>query len=186
MMLLKNCVWQISAKVNNNDTSGFALKTKYDTDKSELKNKIPDISGLVKKTEYNAKITEIENKIPGICALATTSVLTAVENKIPNISSLVKKTDYNTNIIEIEKKLTDHNHDKYVTNPEFDKLLAEVFDARLARQILMINWKVSIKKLTQIKQNIDSLKMNWKNYKHLIQFILEEKVILKKMVHKII
>ena len=30
------------------------------------------------------------------------------------------------------------------------------------------------------------LKMNLKSYKHLIQFILEAKVILKKMAHKII
>ena len=29
----------------------------------------------------------------------------------------------------------------------------------------MTNWKVSTKKLTQIKQNIYLLKMNWKNYK---------------------
>ena len=37
------------------------------------------------------------------------------------ISGLAKKTDYNTKISEIEKKLTDHNHDKYITNPEFNK-----------------------------------------------------------------
>ena len=37
------------SKLHNTDTSGFVLKTKYDTDKSELKNKIPDTSGLVKK-----------------------------------------------------------------------------------------------------------------------------------------
>ena len=42
-------------KVNNIDTSGFVLKTKYETDKIELENKIPDTSGLVKKLDYNAK-----------------------------------------------------------------------------------------------------------------------------------
>ena len=57
---------KLVAKVNSIDTSGFVLKTKYDTDKSELENKIPDTSGLVKKTNYNAKITEIEGKIPDI------------------------------------------------------------------------------------------------------------------------
>ena len=51
--------------------------------------------------------------------LATTSVLTAGENKIPNINSL------------IEKKLTDHNHDKYITTPDFNTLAADVFNARL-------------------------------------------------------
>ena len=58
-------------KVNNIDTSEFVLKSKYDTDKSELEKKIPDTSGLVKNTDYNAKITEIENKIPSIGGLAT-------------------------------------------------------------------------------------------------------------------
>ena len=47
--------------VNNIDTSRFNLKTKYGTDKSELKNKILDTTWLVKKTDYNAKITEIEH-----------------------------------------------------------------------------------------------------------------------------
>ena len=35
-------------KVNNIDTSGFLLKTKYDADKLELEKKIPDISNLIK------------------------------------------------------------------------------------------------------------------------------------------
>ena len=82
---------KLVAKVNSIDTSGFVLKTKYDTDKSELENKIPDTSGLVKKTDYNAKITEIEGKIPSISGLATNPALTTVKNEIPDISSLVKK-----------------------------------------------------------------------------------------------
>ena len=80
---------KLVAKVNNIGTSGFVLKTKYDTDKTELENKTPDTSGLVKKAYYNATITKIEGKIPSISGLATTSALTAVENKIPGISSLV-------------------------------------------------------------------------------------------------
>ena len=40
---------KLVAKVDNVDTSGFVLKTNYDTDKSELENKIPDTNGLVKK-----------------------------------------------------------------------------------------------------------------------------------------
>ena len=35
---------KLVAEVNNIDTSGFVLKTKYDTDKSELENRIPDTS----------------------------------------------------------------------------------------------------------------------------------------------
>ena len=50
---------KLVTKVNNINTSEFVLKTKYDADKSELENKIPDTSGLVnKKTDYNTKITE--------------------------------------------------------------------------------------------------------------------------------
>ena len=81
---------KLVAKVNNIGTSGFVLKTKYDTDKSDLEKKSLDTSGLVKKTD-NAKITEIENKITSISRVATNFVLTALENEIPNISSLVKK-----------------------------------------------------------------------------------------------
>ena len=47
---------KLVTKVNNIDTSGFVLKTKYSTDKLELENKIPDTSNLVKKTDYNTKI----------------------------------------------------------------------------------------------------------------------------------
>ena len=66
--------------------------------------------------------------------LATTTVLTAVENKMPNISNLFKRTDYNTKISEIENKFTtDHDHDKYITTQEFNKLTAEDFTARLAQ-----------------------------------------------------
>ena len=56
----------------------FVFKTKYDTDKTELENKIPYTSSFVKKTDYNAKITEIESKIPSISGLATNAALTAV------------------------------------------------------------------------------------------------------------
>ena len=62
------------AKVDNTDTSDFVLKTKYNTDKTELEKKIPEVSNLVKKT----KPTELENKISDINNLATKTALTAV------------------------------------------------------------------------------------------------------------
>ena len=40
---------KLVAKVNSIDTSRFVLKTKYDTDKLEIENKIPNTSDLVKK-----------------------------------------------------------------------------------------------------------------------------------------
>ena len=69
---------KLVAKVNSINTSGTVLKTKYDTHKSELENKIPDTSGFVKKTDYNIKITEIEGKIPDVSNLARKTVITTV------------------------------------------------------------------------------------------------------------
>ena len=111
--------------LNDIDTSRFVLKTKYDRDKSELENKVPDTSGLVEKTGYNTKIAKIGGKIPDISNLATKTPLTIVENKIPSVSnlatkkaltnvenkildvnSLVKKTNYNTKVVEIDTKLS--------------------------------------------------------------------------------
>ena len=126
---------ELVAKVNNIKTSGFVLKTEYDTDKPELENKTPDTTGLVKKTDYNTRIAEIEGKIPDVINLATKTVLNTVENKIPSVSSLAQKLD--TKITEIEKKLTDHNQDKYITIPEFNTLAADGFNARLVRANLV-------------------------------------------------
>ena len=46
---------KLVAKVNNIDISGFVLKTKYQTDETELEKKIPDVTDLVNKT----KLTEL-------------------------------------------------------------------------------------------------------------------------------
>ena len=48
---------------------------------------------------------------------------------MPAIYSKNKK-DYDTKISEIEKKVTNHNHDKYITTPEFNRLTTEDFAAR--------------------------------------------------------
>ena len=61
--------------------------------------------------------------------------MTTVENKIPSVSGLVKKKD--TKISEIKKKVSDQNHDKYITTPEFNTLAARVFNARLAQTDLV-------------------------------------------------
>ena len=126
--VVKKAVYdKLVAKVNNIDASGFVLKTKYETDKTELEKKIPDVSNIVKKTE----ITELVNEIPDVSSLATKTALTVVENKISDVSSPVKKT--NTKITEIENKLNNHNHDKYITTPEFNTLAPNIFNARLAQ-----------------------------------------------------
>ena len=124
---------KLVAKVDNIDTSDFVLKTKYQTDKTELEKKIPDVTDFVKE----AKLTELENKIPNVSSLATKTALTAVENKLPDVSSLVKKTHYDTKISEPENELTGHNDDKYITTPEFNTLAADVFNARLTQANLI-------------------------------------------------
>ena len=62
---------KLAAKVNNIDISDFVLKTKYQTDKTELENKISDVTDLVKKT----KLTESENKIQDVSRLAIKMLL---------------------------------------------------------------------------------------------------------------
>ena len=69
---------KLTAKVNNIDTNDFFLKTKYQTNKTELEKKIPYLTDFVKKV----KLTELENKIPDVSNLAVKTALTAVENKI--------------------------------------------------------------------------------------------------------
>ena len=154
--VVKKVVYEkLAAKVNNIDTSDFVLKTKYQTDKTELEKKIPDVTDFVKKT----KLTELENKIPDISNLATKTALTTVENKIPDVSSLVKKTDFNTKMTEIGKKLTGYNHDKYIKT-----LAADVFNARLTQENVVTKTdQVLIIKLQQIKQKTSLLKMNLKS-----------------------
>ena len=94
-----------------------------------------------------------------VSSSATKTALTAAENKIPSVSSLVKKTDYDTKISDLEKKLTDHNHDKYITTPEFDTLAASVFKARLAQENLITKTDFDVK-LSSLYRKITSNKKN--------------------------
>ena len=117
--------------------------------------------------------------------------MTAVEDKIPDVSGFFKKTDYSTKIIEIERKVSDHNHDKYITTPEFNEFTAKIFAAKLAQGNLVTKTDFDTK-LINFSKKINSkkakhllLKMNWRSYTDLIQAILEAKIILKMMAHKI-
>ena len=49
MLLKKTTYDELVAKVDDIDTGHFVLKTKYNTDKSELENKIPNVTDFVKK-----------------------------------------------------------------------------------------------------------------------------------------
>ena len=94
------------------------LKTKNNTDKTKLENKIPDVSDYGTEVQLNAVKNEIprssdlvtkndlitiENKIPNTSNIASKSDLTAVENKTPDISNLATKTA----LTGIENKIPD-------------------------------------------------------------------------------
>ena len=135
-VVVKKTVYdKLVSKVNNTDTSDFALKTNYQREKTKLEKKIPQVTDFVKKT----KLTKLENKNPNISNLAIKTALTIAQNKILDDSNLVKKTDYNTKITELENKLNNHNHDEYIKNLEFNTLAADVINARLAQANLITN-----------------------------------------------
>ena len=51
--VIKKAVYdKLVAKVNNIDTSDFVLKTKCNTDKTELEKKIPDVTDFVKEEKF--------------------------------------------------------------------------------------------------------------------------------------
>ena len=59
---------ELVKNVNTINTSGFALKTQYNTDKFGLE-KTLTLLGLFKKIDYNDSITEIDGKISSNTAL---------------------------------------------------------------------------------------------------------------------
>ena len=91
------------------------------------------IANLATNTTVNVKTNVVKNEIHSITNLAATTAFTAVENKMPNVNNLVK-SDWSTKFNKIEDKFTtDHNHDKYITTQEFNKLISENFTVRLAQ-----------------------------------------------------
>ena len=188
---------KLAAKVNNIDTSSFVLKTKYQTNKTELQKKIRDLADFVKET----KLTKLETKIPDVSSLATKSTLTVQENKTRSVSSLVKKIDYDTKITEIGKKLADHNHDKYITTPGFNTLAADVFNARLAQASLItkadfdaklssLNKKITSNKTKHllVESELKTLKRNSQKNRSWVffLFLLQLLKLMMEMVFKLI
>ena len=72
---------------------------------------------------------------------------------------LLKKTDYNIKITDIENKINNYNHDKYITTPEFNKLAADVFKARLAQANLIAKTDFDAK-LSNLNRKINKNKTN--------------------------
>ena len=93
-----------------------------------LLTKITDASDLVTTTTLNTKLVKL---------------------RIPDTSSLVNTTILNTKTSEVEKKIP--NHDKYITTPEFNKLTAESFPARI-KQAGLVNKAVFDNKLASFNK----------------------------------
>ena len=53
-------------------------------------------------------------------------------------------------LLKLEKRLTDHNHNKYITTPEFNTSAAVAFDATLAQANLMIKTDFDAKLRSQV------------------------------------
>ena len=72
-------------------------------------------------------------------------------------------------LLKLKKKLTDHNHDKYITTPQFNTLAVDVFNARLAQANLITKAAFDAKllslnrKIIANKTKLCLLKMNLKN-----------------------
>ena len=122
---------KLVAKVNNIDTTAFVLKTKYDTDKSDLKEeisdvekKIPNTSALVRNTDLSAKVSEIESEIPSISGLVTSAALTAVQNKIHDVSKYITTANYK----KFTKDIVDNSikNKNLVTKTDFDAKLQNI------------------------------------------------------------
>ena len=100
-------------------------KDVYNAKIKNIEDKIPGITNLATNATLNAKINEIKNEISSITNLDTTAVLNAkineVKNKIPNIIDLATPTVPTA----VENKIPGHS--KYITTPEFIKLIAENF-----------------------------------------------------------
>ena len=80
---------------------------------------------------------------------------------------LLKKTNYNTKVRTFEKKINYHDHDTYITTPEFtaENFVAKLTQINLTSKIDIANFVKNAgfqDKLKNIKQNIYLLKMNLK------------------------
>ena len=133
-MLLKKAVYdKLVAKLNNIDTNNFVLKTKYETDKSELKNKIPAVSNLVKKTDFNTKITEIEKKLTDhnhdqyIDTQEFDKLAADVFNVRIAQTNLITKTNVDAKFSSLYRKITSNKTKHLLVENELNKV--KTFDS---------------------------------------------------------
>ena len=104
----------------------------------------------------------------------------------------MNKTIYDTKITEIENKLNNPNHDEHIDTQEFNKLITNVFNARLAQANLITKTEFDSRlpglnrKNTANKSKYLLVENELNNLKTFGSSYLLARVIMKKMVHKII
>ena len=122
------------SKLNHVVKNDVVQKDVYNAKIKDIEHKTPDITNLSTNNTLNAKINKVKKEIPSITNLATTAALDAkikeTKNKITNITNLATAAA----LTAVENKVPVHS--KYVTTPEFNKLTAENFAARLAQSNL--------------------------------------------------
>ena len=114
-----------------------------------------------------------------------------MENIIPNTSGIVEKIGYNAKITEIEGKKSSIR--TFPTNAALTAVENKIPNVSSLAKKADCNTKIKKfdDKLPNLNKNITSdktkhllVKNEFKKLKNLAQFVLEEKVILKKMAHK--
>ena len=105
------------------------LKKIYNAKIKDVEDKIPSITNLATNTNLNAETNEAKNEIPSLTVSATTSALGAKINKVKNKISNITNVATNTTLTGVDNKIPYQS--KYIITPEFIKLTAENFTARL-------------------------------------------------------
>ena len=130
---------------------------------------MPDTSGLLITTVLDTKISEVENNISNTSSLLTTTVL-------------------NTKISGVENRIS--NHDEYINTPQFNKLTAESFAARLKQanlgsktdfdnKLMRFNRKANKDQYLEVQQKLNNLITKDYNFSQ-VEIILQVMMDLKK------
>ena len=113
------------------DLSNYAAKTDIknishiDTSSFALKSNLASLKTEVDKLDVN-KLVPVPVDLSKLSDVVKSDVKKTVYDKLAAKVNSIDTRDYDTKITETENKLTVHNHDKYITTPEFNTLAADV------------------------------------------------------------
>ena len=131
----------LKTKVDGIDLSKYVFRSKYDSEISNLKLKIPNISNKLDASTFNSNVSELETKIktaerkPDISNLASKTKFKNIQNKIPDVNGFVKNTDYATEISGIKNG--------YVTNATLTSQLNNLKSQNIADEVKKLDDKTS-------------------------------------------